>query len=165
MEENKPMIKKSIFRQQTFAKRYELTTETEEIDWYYEGKFHRVNKYIDTQKIKYVLGKELIEDKEIFTCDLILPLLRNGEQFYIEELELLVTIKSNCRTSSEEVCYYVEPKIINDEMTEKTLNEVKEILGEKLQSIVLDVRRLKHIKNELDKIKSSFWYKIINKVF
>ncbi len=108
MEENKPIIKKSIFRQKTFAKRYGLVVdETSEI-----------NNCIKTYKINCITNMDSpIEDKEIFTCNLSLPLLKSGERFYIEELGLLVIIESSYRTSSDAVCYYIEPKIVNDEIT------------------------------------------------
>ena len=112
--DNTEIVKKSIFRQKTYAVRYHL-----EYMWpnYVFTRERRAEVSVDS-------SNNLVSDDEIFVCNLEMPLLEKGEEFYIEEQNLLVKIESRCRSSLGSVTYYVEPNHITDDESKKSFEEL-----------------------------------------
>lgn len=131
MESN--IVKRSIFRQRTFAKRFEV------IHIYGRSLYFNNDGY----HIKETEG-DLIKEEEIFSCNLEMPMLNAGEKFYIEEKEQLVTIKESYRTSKDSVVYYIESLFVEDDETEKSRLNAEEKLFEtnKLKEHVLNLNNL-----------------------
>jgi hypothetical protein len=96
-----------------------------------------------TEEIKACNG-EKIEEIEVFTCNLEMPLLEIGENFYIEEKNLLVKIDSRCRTSKENVVYYIEPLSIEDEETRNSKLIIEEAITNRKT-----IANLQHENNDL----------------
>lgn len=156
------MVKRSIFKQQIFAKRYKVARK-EVLPFSYHS-------LCDTQLFYTVneSGSKLIKEDEIFVCDLEMPMLQIEEKFYIEEKEMLVTIKSRYRTSKENVVYYIESKLVEDEYTliSKTTEENKlmdvdnriEALSSSLSKACADIERKNRI---IKQYQNSFWSRFI----
>lgn len=114
--------KRSIFKQKVYAKRYEVKFIEHKIP------FFRVSGYYDyNYEYKIVEScSNLIEEKEIFICELEMPLLEVGDKFYIEELNKLVTIKERYRTSKENVVYFIDDSLVENEQTSISKQEAED---------------------------------------
>jgi len=151
--EEKENIKKSIFRQKVYAKRYYVKYHYNNFSGMYDV------YYKDIEDIAEDETEELIEEKTIFSCDLSLPLLQCGDKFYIDELDLMVTIQDCYRTSKDEMVYYVEDKYISDEKTQETYNKAMDLVAncEKMKVFIEEIKsnkiyqkRIRHkMKSEL----------------
>ena len=108
---------RSIFRQKYYEKLYEIEKD------YSSNIFGNVYK-------RECFGA-LLKEEIICTCDVEIPLLESGEQFFITDIQKEVTIKSRMRSSDGSVTYYVEDELVDTENTEKTLRECDEILSGK----------------------------------
>lgn len=109
---------KSTFKQRRYAKRYELKAEPRfgiDKKYYYSG---------------YYMGRNIdnyfIDEVEIWTCEVAMPMLCVGELFYIEELKMSVTVLERVRSSSGGVVYYINSEYIEDEETQKTYQRVQD---------------------------------------
>lgn len=96
-------IKTSIFKQKIFEVSYTLID-----DW-----------WID------VYWGKLLEEKEIFRCDIPIPLLKRGEKFYIEEMDLVVNVSDVMRTSKDCILYYITSKRVETEESLKKKDELE----------------------------------------
>lgn len=96
-KENKEIIKNSIFKQKICAIGYSYNSE----------------------KIYKTRTNREIREEEIFRCDIAMPLLNVGEEFYIEEMDLLVCINKVVRTSKDNVLYYIQERHEEDENIEE----------------------------------------------
>lgn len=116
--------KRSIFKQKVYAKRYEVKLIEKTIP------FFRVSGYYDYNYEYRIVEScsNFIEEKEIFICDLEMPLLEIGDKFYIEELNKLVTIKERYRTSKENVVYFIDDSLIENEQTSISKQEAEDQL-------------------------------------
>jgi len=102
------------------------------------------------------LTKEKKDEEEIFSCDLELPLLKAGDYFYIEEKNEAFFILAVMRTSKDSVCYFTNPVVVRDEITELTFNRVKAL--NKIDELRQKNREL---AKTIESIKKSFWCKFI----
>lgn len=110
------LIKASVFYEDTYASRYILRSGVRNwdlLDVPGKANLENLGVTIDTEPV--FLGR-----KEIFRCEISLPLLKVGDKFLIEEQSKLVTIKDIHRTSKDNVCYIVTDKWIEDEETNNT---------------------------------------------
>lgn len=120
---------------------------------------------LDVYDVKDFQGKELLEESEIFTCNLEMPMLEEKESFYIEELNLLVKIEEKYRTSKENVVYYIESELIDDEETEKSKLGIEEAIfrKEEMKSKILKLEeKINTEQNRIKKFKTSFLGKFIS---
>ena len=143
--------KRSIFKQKVYAKRYEV----------------RLIKYYTYSNCGYNLEyriaestSDLIEEKEIFTCDLEMPLLEVGDKFYIEELKLLVTIKERYRTSKENVVYFIDNKFIEDEQTTASKQDAENLFIQRKEN-KSKLQELNEIIKEKDEIIKKYNYSFL----
>jgi len=113
---NNEIIKKSIFRQKTYARRYFLA---------YEETISIFDKKRRREAIRNSC-QDIVSDDEIFVCDLGMPFLKSGEEFFIEEKNMRVTIESSCRSSSGSITYYIQSKYIDDEETKTSFKEIRD---------------------------------------
>jgi len=112
--DNNEIVKKSIFRQKTYVRRYSL-------------EYSQYNYMFSTRSRKELnidSSSNLVSDEEIFVCNLEMPLLEDGEEFFIDELNTSVVIESRCRSSLGSVIYYVRSKHVDDEETKRTFDEL-----------------------------------------
>jgi hypothetical protein len=147
----KDIVRKSIFRQKTYAKRCYVRYNHENYSRMYET--YRKN----IEDIARDEVEEFIEEKTIFSCDLSIPILENYDKFFIEELDMMVTIQDSFRTSKDEIVYYIEPKYIEDEKTTDTYNLAMEQVGkcERMQLFIDEVKNNKIYQRRIKKnIKS-----------
>jgi hypothetical protein len=141
--EKKLTVKKSIFKQEIYRKIYNFLSNTCENKYSLYGNY---NSYIN-------INYEKIKEEEIFTLELEMPLLNEGEEFYIEELNKTVKILKRIRSSKENVCYYVEREIIEDEETIRTKERC-----EKIQEKYEENKKFK------EQVENSFWFKFIKMI-
>lgn len=111
------LVKTSIFYQTTYKKRYTLRI-----------KLFRGFGYDDS--CEYLTPESMADaenlidnEKEIFRCNIAMPLLKVGDKFFIEELSKFVRIREAYRTSKDNVCYKVEDEYIEDTETIDTYNK------------------------------------------
>ena len=161
-------IKRSIFRQKVYAKRYELTKL--DIDRY--GVFS--GPYTGYKIVKTHANEEIGENK-LIEINISMPLLDVGDKFYIEEdgLNQLVTITGAYRTSKDAVVYYIEPELIEDDETIVSLkkcddlitryNEQQKEIDSAEQSLTKANKKYNDIGWEIIEIKSKWWYKLFNR--
>ncbi len=169
--DEKQIVKNSIFKQRVFRKEYEFIGRAEYRKDYGSGMWCK-NKIYHLQ-----IDEKLIEIKneEVFRCELEMPILNINEKFYIEEKDVLVTIKEQYRTSKENIIYIVEDKIIENSIT-KDSKDKAEILREKF-NIFKDANeelekhlnnitsKLNRYKTYIREIQKSFWFRFIKEKF
>lgn len=123
------LVKKSIFKQKTSRKIYVIHRENMGDMTHHDDKSGRwfadpLSLVLHKDGIEEIIGSEQI----IYICDLEIPLLEIGELFYIEEKDITVKIKERIRSSNNSVCYEVEPKIIEDEVTKQSLEKCEKVI-------------------------------------
>jgi len=149
MKEEKQLVKQSIFKQEQHRRTYEFMNTV--VDRYYLNG----NRYYAGM---IMTKTEKVDESEIFLCDLEMPMLDVGEEFYIEELDKTVIIRKRVRSSKENVCYYVDPEIIEDEESKRT-KELSENQQNKFNVFKNELTNLKKFKKQVVK---SFWFKFIH---
>lgn len=107
------MVKKSIFRQKQLKELYSK-------DNYNSGK-PSLNPYVD---------REQTGDDYTYECNLEMPLLKEGELFYIEEDDKTLSVRQVIRTSKDNILYICEPNIIGDR---EAYNKIKEELRQEFK--------------------------------
>ena len=160
-------IKRSIFKQRVYAKRYEVTE---------CGRRYNLGWLIDNyemRKPKEVASKQLIEELVIHELDISTPLLNVDDKFYIEESDMLVTITGVYRTSKDAVVYYIEPKLIEDKETLTTHNRCLESITkyeeqkEKIKELEKEKNALyqsnRHKIEILNLIGYKWWFKVFHR--
>lgn len=108
---------KSIFRQKYYEKLYKIN-----IDY---------RSFFDQNKKLEVFHGNLIKEEIISTCDIEIPMLKPGENFFLSDIGKNVVIELRMRSSDGSIIYYVKDELIDTENTEKTFKECNEILSEK----------------------------------
>jgi len=164
------IIKKSIFKQKVKRKMYEYTVSFFQPKNDYKDYF--INCFRKWKINEYVLD-ETIKEENIYVLNLEMPLLEINEKFYIEELDLFVVIKERIRTSKENICYYIEDKLIEDEISLKSKKEVErkhaefEIIKNDLKGLENDLKKLENGLKEYakfkQKVQNNFWYSFMKK--
>jgi hypothetical protein len=163
MENEKYIGKKSIFKQRIYAKRY-YTVLTQS---FFERGYSSSRFYFD--KGRYNSDIELLKDETVYECNIELPMLEEGEKFYINKLDLLVKISSCFRTSDETVVYYIEDKKIEDEKTKETYEMVKAEIEnfdnvKKLNETITEQKdQIEALYNYVFRIKKYWAYKLFMK--
>lgn len=128
--EEREIVKSSIFLQETYKRRYCASViKREKYSFLGDG----------SVVIRNDVNKENIlkEQHEIFRCEIPMPLLEEGDKFYIEEQAKLVTVVSICRTSKDAVVYILEPEFIDDELTLQSYKDAFKKLEDKLAEFEL----------------------------
>lgn len=134
------IVKNSIFKQKTFANVY-----------FYHP--------YDDQIVK-TQGKKELKAETLHTCKLAMPLLNKGELFYIEEIDMVVEIKTVVRTSKENVLYIVDSKWEDD--TEENM-EISYKQAQKDKDNYKQRRIKENEKYKKDRYdKETFWYKLFH---
>lgn len=121
---------RSIFRQKYCEKLYKI-----EKGW---------SSLRDTGYLKEFAGI-LIKEEIICTCDVEIPMLEPGEQFFLADIQKEVIIKSRMRSSDGSIVYYVEDELVDTENTEMTLRECNEMFSEN-----------KILEDNYDKLREKF---------
>lgn len=121
---------RSIFRQKYCEKLYKI-----EKGW---------SSLRDTGYLKEFAGI-LIKEEIICTCDVEIPMLEPGEQFFLADIQKEVIIKSRMRSSDGSIVYYVENELVDTENTERTLRECNEMFSEN-----------KRLEDNYDKLREKF---------
>jgi len=146
--ENNTLVKTSIFKQEQHRVIYDF------LNYILDGEYSGRKYYYGLITSK----TEKISEQEIFTCSLEMPLLSEGEEFYIEELSKTVKIKKRVRSSKESVYYYVEPEYIEDEESLNTKNRCRKLQD----SFNMYEQKVKDLENFKKQVEKSFWYNFIN---
>ena len=144
---------KSIFRRKKYEAVYQI------------GVLETV--YVTTNYVSSILGKmknnnvmsyknkNELSDMVIGEYDIDLPLLEVGDEFFLQDIQELVKIKSRTRSSDGSVVYYVEDEIIETENSKTS----KEECDEKVASWWQNERKYWDLKNEFDEYKEKYKYK------
>lgn len=90
----------------------------------------------------------LKEYKKFYECDLELPPIKHGEELYINELDITITIHKRVRSVNGEDIYYTD-YVIN---TIETSEEEKEKANKKLEKYT------KEYEEKIRKINNKKWY-------
>jgi len=132
-------VKRSIFKQTTYANAYYVTGNGE------------IGKGMSFKELR----TEVISD-----CSLDLPLLDKGDKFYIEEKEIVVIIESVLRTSKDNVLYIVEGNS-EDDTEEEMSKSYKE--AEIQCNTYKEKRRIEKEQCNYERYsKESFWFKLFH---
>lgn len=110
------LVKTSIFYQTTYKKRYTLRVRLVHGYGYDDCEYMMPEPKTDAENL-------IDNEKEIFRCNIAMPLLKVGEMFFIEELSKFVRIRELYRTSKDNVCYKVEDEYVEDSETINTYNK------------------------------------------
>ena len=144
---------KSIFRRKKYEAVYQI------------GILETV--YVTTDYVSSILGKmknnnvmsyknkNELSDMVIGEYDIDLPLLEVGDEFFLQDIQELVKIKSRTRSSDGSVIYYVEDEIIETENSKTSQEEC----DEKVASWWQNERKYWDLKNEFDEYKEKYKYK------
>lgn len=76
--------------------------------------------------------KKILSDNVIGECDLEIPMLNVGDEFFLDDINRIVTIKKRIRSSNGAITYYVEDELIETENTQKSKEECKRYLDERV---------------------------------
>ena len=144
---------KSIFRRKKYEAVYQI------------GILETV--YVTTDYVSSILGKmknnnvmsyknkNELSDMVIGEYDIDLPLLEIGDEFFLQDIQELVKIKSRTRSSDGSVVYYVEDEIIETENSKTSEEEC----DKKVASWGQNERKYWDLKNEFDEYKEKYKYK------
>ena len=144
---------KSIFRRKKYEAVYQI------------GILETV--YVTTDYVSSILGKmknnnvmsyknkNELSDMVIGEYDIDLPLLEVGDEFFLQDIQELVKIKSRTRSSDGSVVYYVEDEIIETENSKTS----QEGCDKKVASWWQNERKYLDLKNEFDEYKEKYKYK------
>ena len=102
-------VVKSVFRQREVEKLYE-------INGYH---FYRMSFTYDcSARMDYNINYDnIISDKEIGVYDIEIPLLEVGDEFFLHDIQEVITIKNRMRSSDGSITYYAEDKLVDTENT------------------------------------------------
>ena len=141
---------KSIFRQREVEILYELHYYSE----YYSVYFNDCNVGLST-KCNY---DNVISDKVIGSYDIEIPMLEIGDEFFLHDIQEVVTIKKRMRSSDGSITYYVGDKLVETENTKKTYDEcVEKITYHKCEKEKLE--KLEKLEKEFEDYKKEYKYK------
>lgn len=139
-------IIKTIFRQKKYEKVYRLS---------YRG----AREYeIDVSKKE----DNLLSDEKIAEYNICIPMLRIGEEIFLEDIEKCITIRRSVRGSDGSIIYYIDDEFIETENTKKTLAECEEkiLTYNKLKDeIIKSKKELKELEEEYKCYKNEYRYK------
>lgn len=105
---NKPV--KSIFRQRVIENLYYL------MGW---GFFN------NNEKHKFIASRDgiVVSDKIIGEYDIDVPLLEEGDKFYLNDIKEAIVVKKRMRSSDGSIVYFVEDKHVDTDNSKKTMEE------------------------------------------
>lgn len=89
-------------------------------------------------------NNKLIEEKEIYKYNIELPLLKVGEKFYIDELNLMLNIREVIRTSEGNVMYFIDDKYIDTDNSRKQ----KEVYENRIKNARLEREKIENVLKE-----------------
>lgn len=140
---------KSIFRQREVEKLYELH--------YYGGDFYG---FYRTKESDVCLGTKsnkdnVISDKVIGSYDIEIPMLEIGDEFFLHDIQEVVTIKNRMRSSDGSITYYVSDKLVETENTNKSYEEC----NEKIAHWNYEKDRFEKLEKEFEDYKKEYKYK------
>ena len=116
-------VVKSIFMQSEYESVYILGYANDHVDS--DGRYYEVSSRERRTK-KH--ARNFIRDVKIAEYDIELPLLEEGDDFFLVDEQRKVTIKSRMRSSNGSVIYYIKDKLIDTENTEKTKKECDDVV-------------------------------------
>lgn len=113
---------KSIFRRREIEKIYDVVKRDME--------FHSIGRIIRSENID-ISEKDInvLSDKVIGEYELEFPMLKIGDEFYLNDIDEIVVIKSKMRNSSNAIVYYVEDKTIETDRTIESKIKAEERLN------------------------------------
>ena len=116
-------VVKSIFMQSEYEAMYILGYVNDYTDS--DGRYYKVSSR-ERRTIRH--ARNFIRDVKIAEYDIELPLLEEGDEFFLVDEQRKVTIKSRMRSSDGSVIYYIKDKLIDTENTEKTKKECDDVV-------------------------------------
>lgn len=143
---------KSIFRQREIEKMYQINMVERERCFYNEYEIKVVQNFYS----------EPLSDKVIGEYNVEIPLLEVGDNFFLHDIEQMVTIKSRMRSSDGSITYYIEDKLVETENTRKSKEkcdaEFKDRTDYKDRFFGME-KSYKELKEEFDQYKREYKYK------
>lgn len=101
----------------------------------------------------------VISDKEIGRYDIEFPMLKVGDEFFLQDIEQLIKIKSKMRSSDGSILYYVEDKLVETQNTRDSLEIcISEITNYNQQADELK-EELLSVKQKFNEYKEKYKYK------
>ena len=140
---------KSIFRR----KQYEAVYQIGVLETVYPNSF--ILGETSNNNVMSYKNKNELSDTAIGEYDIDLPLLEVGDEFFLQDIQELVKIKSRTRSSDGSVVYYVEDEIIETENSKIS----KEECDKKVASWWQNERKYLDLKNEFDEYKEKYKFK------
>ena len=108
---------KSVFLQKQYVKLYEVTCNRHG----YMGPHEKCISMRDAKDTPYTIVK-------IAEYDLDIPMLEQGETFYLCDLNKRVVITERMRDTNGSITYFIEPEYIETEETRKSKEEAEQLL-------------------------------------
>jgi len=140
---------KSIFRQREVEKLYELHYYGHD----YYGFYH--SKECDVDLGTKINKDNIISDKVIGSYDIEIPMLEIGDEFFLHDIQEVVTIKNRMRSSDGSITYYVSDKLVTTENTKKTYSECVE----KIAHWKCEKEEFDNLKKEFKEYRDKYKYK------
>lgn len=138
---------KSIFRQKEIEILYELH--------YYS---HRYGFYFGDNNVGLSTkcnSDNVISDKVIGSYDIEIPMLEIGDEFFLHDIQEVVTIKNRMRSSDGSITYYVSDKLVETENTNKSYEEC----NNKIAHWNYEKDRFEKLEKEFEDYKKEYKYK------
>lgn len=137
---------KSIFRQREVEKLYDLHYYSEHYAFY-----NNCNVGLSTK----CNSDNVISDKVIGSYDIEIPMLEIGDEFFLHDIQEVVTIKNRMRSSDGSITYYVADKLVETENTKKTYDEcIENITYHKCEK-----EKLEKLEKQFKEYKKEYKYK------
>ena len=139
---------KSVFRQREVEKLHELH--------YYGGDYFGFYRSDSNVKLGTIANEEnVISDKVIGTYDIEIPMLEIGDEFFLHDIQEVVKIKNNMRSSDGSITYYVEDKVVETENTKKSYAECRE----KIEHYKYEKEKFEDLEKRFEDYKREYKYK------
>lgn len=147
---------KSIFRQREVEKLYQINM------------VERERYFSNEYEIKVVQNfySEPLSDKVIGEYNVEIPLLEVGDNFFLHDIEQMVTIKNRMRSSDGSITYYIEDKLVETENTRKSKEKCDAEFADKIDyknRFFSMQKSYKELQEKFDQYKEEYKYK--NKFF
>lgn len=152
-------IVKSIFRQRELEKMYEVSIK--------RGTYSMFHSWCDDRSLSVDLGTDyhsnnVISDKIIGSYDIEIPMLEVGDEFFLHDIEEVVTIDKRMRSSDGSITYYVKDKYVDTENSLKSKEECRNKIAlyglEKEKFDELN-EKLASLEKEFEDYKREYKYK------
>lgn len=136
---------KSVFRQRKVEKIYTVVRKGS-----YYGSAGTLEISVCTKDVN------VISDDEIDSCDIEIPMLEIGEEFFLSDITKTVRIKSRMRSSDGSITYYVEDEFVETENTKSSYEKCMEFVSNYSNRVESEITAL---RTDFEEYKKKYKYK------